>query len=102
LGQVHKKIARYDPIIANYPEMVVAFNMYKYHDRVHFLDYGADTLYRYSVSDGKQPYAICELGAMKCPVNTTGLKSKQEEDVLLSKLRYEIVMDKYDMCYLNK
>jgi hypothetical protein len=101
LGQVHRKIARHDPIIATYSGMLVAFNMYKYHDRVHFLDYGTDTLYRYSVSDGKQPYAICELGTMKCPANTTGLKSKQEEDALLSKLRIDQITEDNRMIYIQ-
>jgi hypothetical protein len=101
LGQVHKKVARYEPVIADYSGMIVASNMYKYRDRVHFLDYGTDTLYRYSISDGKQPYAICELGLMKCIVNLSGLESKQDEDALLSKLRIDQITEDDRMIYIQ-
>jgi hypothetical protein len=66
--------------------------IYKYNDQVHFLDCGTDTLYTYSVTNGKLPYAICELGAMKCPANIFVLK-KQETEALSSK-RIENCMEK--------
>lgn len=94
-GRVIRQIPNASPIESTFNGMIVSpIPFYKYEDRIHYMDYGNDTLKVITNEGANETYAICSLGHMKREVNTAGFSEQQIEELSSKLLVYRICEDK--------
>jgi len=94
LVNVLTKIPNSSPIESSYNGMIVSpIPLYKHKESMRFMDYGNDTLFTYTKSEGKIPYAIFNLGSLKRDVDLSGYDESQKDELSSKLAVYNICED---------
>lgn len=101
-GNIIHKIPNTTPIISNPPTLRINFDLplYRYGDKVNYMDDGNDTLFTVSSNGVSLPYAIFHLGSQKRDVSALPV-TPQEEEAVASYLKISGLLEKEELFYLS-